>query len=302
MSSTILFDKLQQIEQLAQAGRWRRMLHRPVRYLGSLLWREVIYSKTKKGKVRVASTFFDISMQLLLPASMDIYLLGAKTHDSEIRLTRWLLQHLKEGHTFIDVGAHFGFFSLLASKLVGKNGKVFAFDAAPNTFQLLEKNTAPFTNITAIHSAVSNQKDTLTFHEFPILYSEYNTLHPEQFQKEKWFEQNQAREVQVPSIRLDDYLTTNQLNPDCIKIDVEGAEEQVLEGLVEHLQRQSLKVITECTLLSINRHLEMQRNLARLQYFPFSIAADGALRSVEHIEDYLRNKKLESDNFVFQKV
>lgn len=302
MSSNILLPKLQKIEQLAQAGRWRRMLHRPVRYWSSLLWREVIYSKNKKGKLRTVATFFDVSMQLLLPASMDIYLLGAKTHDSEIRLTRWLLQNLKEGQTFVDVGAHFGFFSLLASKLVGQGGKVFAFEAAPNTFQLLQKNTASFSNITPIHSAVSDQEGRMIFHEFPILYSEYNTLHPEQFQAEEWFKKNQASKVQVPSIRLDNYLVSHQLIPNCIKIDVEGAEEQVLNGLVENLREHSMTIITECTLLSIDRHLSMQKNLAELQYFPFVISANGNLEKVKQIEHYLRQKNLESDNFVFQKV
>ncbi|MEM8526118.1 MAG: FkbM family methyltransferase [Bacteroidota bacterium] len=297
-----LFNKLQAVERLARARRWKRMLHRPMRYWSSLLWRDLIYSKTKKGKLRTASTFFDVSMQLLLPASMDIYLLGAKTHDSEIRLTRWLLRNLKVGDTFVDVGAHFGFFSLLASKLVGQNGKVVAFEAAPNTFKLLEKNTATYSNLTIVHRAVSDQKGTMTFHEFPILYSEYNTLHPEQFQAERWFQEDLARRVEVTSVRLDDYLSEHQVIPDCIKIDVEGAEEQVLKGLEQHLQKHQMTIITECTLLNIERHLSMQSNLEKLQYFPFVISADGNLEKVTRIEHYLRDKNLESDNFVFRKV
>ncbi|MEL6720378.1 MAG: FkbM family methyltransferase [Bacteroidota bacterium] len=301
MSETLL-EELQKLEQIARAGRWRRLLHRPVAYLSSLLWRDLIYKKTKKGQLRTASTFFDVPMQLLLPASMDIYLLGAKTHDSEIRLTRWLLQNLKQGQTFVDVGAHFGFFSLLASKLVGAEGAVLAFDAAPNTFQLLQKNTAPFSNITAIHNAVSDEEGVLTFHEFPILYSEYNTLHPDQFQEEQWFDENLATKVEVSSIRLDDFFVENKIKPSCIKIDVEGAEEQVLNGLTNHLGRYEMTIITECTLLSIKRHLAMQNTLSKLQYFPFIIGASGTLRRIEKIEVYLQEKNLESDNFVFQKV
>jgi len=301
MSDTLL-KKLQKVEKLAQAGRWRRFLHRPVRYLSSLLWRNLVYSKTKKGKLRTTTTFFDVPMQLLLPASMDIYLLGAKTHDSEIRLTRWLIQNLKEGQTFIDVGAHFGFFSLLAAQLVKQKGNIIAFDAAPNTFQLLQKNTSSFSNITSIHSAVSDQESVMIFHEFPILYSEYNTLHPEQFQGEQWFDDHLARKVEVSSIRLEDYLAANQLTPNCIKIDVEGAEEQVTNGLSNYLRGHSLTIILECTLLSIDRHISMQKNLLALQYAPFVILENGHLERIARIEHYLRDKNLESDNFVFQKV
>ena len=52
--------------------------------------------------------------------------------------TSLLLQLLKPGHVFVDVGANIGYFSLLAASLVGETGAVFAFEPDPQNFTLLQ--------------------------------------------------------------------------------------------------------------------------------------------------------------------
>ena len=90
-----LQHRLDQIAILANGSKWQRLLYAPQRYVSGQFFFRAIYQRTKKGKLVKAKTFFNKEMNVLLPAGMDIYLLGAKTHDSEIRLTRWMLNNLK---------------------------------------------------------------------------------------------------------------------------------------------------------------------------------------------------------------
>ncbi|MEM9888768.1 MAG: FkbM family methyltransferase [Bacteroidota bacterium] len=300
MSNNYLLQRLHQIEQLARAGRWERFSYQPLTYASTLLWRNLIYRFQQRAKLRKTSTFFGTEMKVLLPAGMDIFLLDAKTHDSEIRLSRWLIQNLSVGDTFVDVGAHFGFFSLLASYLVQSSGQVIAFEAAISTFKILQDNVRNHSNIIAHHLAVSDQLGKLIFYEFPVLYSEYNTLKPEQFKDRKWV--RSAKQIEVKSITLDQFLDTHKYFPNCIKIDVEGAEEKVLRGFESYLRVHQIKILVEATLLNIARQHSIQHYLESLGYSLFIIQSDGKLRSIQSIEDHLYIKNITSDNFVFQKV
>jgi len=298
----VYLDRLNGIEKLARASRWERLFYRPYRYLSALLWQYLIYRSLQKGKVKTAATFFDIAMQLLLPAGMDIYLLGAKTHDSEIRLSRWLSMTLNKKNIFVDIGAHFGFFSLLAAQLVGEEGQIFSFEAAPNTFRFLKENTKKHSQIQTFHRAVSNEKGILTFHEFPIQYSEYNTLHPEQFEGQNWFHNQSSKVVKVEAVVLNDFFNDQKIKADVIKIDVEGAEQKVVSGMMDYLKKHEVILVIECTLLSIESHIQLQKELLIINYLPFVIEKNGSLLPIEHIKDYLHEKRLESDNFVFKKL
>lgn len=64
--------------------------------------------------------------------------------------------HLRAGDTFWDVGANIGWFSLLASKIVGSNGEVFSFEPAPDVFNLLSANTQGSNSIRAIQCGLGN--------------------------------------------------------------------------------------------------------------------------------------------------
>ena len=54
--------------------------------------------------------------------------------------TKLVSKYLKKGDVFVDVGAHIGYFTLLASKIVGPVGRVYAFEPNTNNFKLLQKN------------------------------------------------------------------------------------------------------------------------------------------------------------------
>lgn len=71
----------------------------------------------------------------------------------EPKTTQYVEEHLKEGQTFLDVGANVGYYSILASSL---GAKVIAFEPSVNNRTLLEKNTKDC-DIQIFSQALSNQ-------------------------------------------------------------------------------------------------------------------------------------------------
>ncbi|MBK8703300.1 MAG: FkbM family methyltransferase [Saprospiraceae bacterium] len=293
------------MEQLAAASKLRRLLARPFRYIFSIGFKKIIYPFTKKGIILKTRTFFNSEMYVVLPAGTDIYLTGGKSHDSEIRLAKFLINHLKIGDTFVDVGAHFGYFSLLSAFLTGSNGRVFSFEASKSTFLLLNKNTQDKANIACMNNAVSDKKEIVKFYEFPVLYSEYNSVDISQFEGEKWLVKYKPQEIQVEAIKLEDFIIDNDLHPKIIKIDVEGAELKVVLGMKRLLEvSDGLFIVMEY--LHPDRKNAAHRQAAEIMknagYNAYLIEKNGGLIPADNIDDYLQKNELESENIVFKKI
>lgn len=125
---------------------------------------------------------------------------------------------VKPGAVFLDVGAHVGFYTLLASMLVEKTGRVIAFEPFPRNITYLEKHLRlnGVQNVTLFKAAVSDHPGTTTFQEGPS--SAMGQISDE-------------GNLVVELVSLDDlYLKGIIPLPDFLKIDVEGAELSVLNG------------------------------------------------------------------------
>ncbi len=297
-----LLKQLEKVSQLAKTSKWGRFINNPLTYLNSLIFNKIIYPFNYKAKEVKCHTFFNQKMQILLPSSTDIYLTGGKTHDSEIRLASYMIQHLKEGNTFIDVGAHYGYYSLLAHHLVGKNGHVYGFEPTRKTFQLLIKNTIPLgNNIVVFQRAIAQQKGEIEFFDFPNKFSEYNTFEKEQFKEEWWFKHANSYKVQTSV--LDEIVLGNNIENPMIKIDVEGAEFQVISGLTNTLKTHSPIIIIEY--LSENRNNKNHQKAIKLiksfLYKSYIINDLGQLEACDNIDDYFNKNNIESDNIVLMK-
>jgi hypothetical protein len=109
-----------QVEKIAKASKARRMLYSPAKYLYAILYRKILSHFLDLSTIIKVNTFFDRHMLIRFPAGTDIYLTGGKTDDAELRLTRFLFSELGPGDQFIDIGAHFGYYSLLASTCTGR--------------------------------------------------------------------------------------------------------------------------------------------------------------------------------------
>lgn len=309
MTFDSLEKKLEQVERLANASKMQRLLHNPLRYAWSQFFRTVIFPFTKKGVIRKAQTFTGHPLSILLPSGLDIYLTGGKTHDSEIRLARFLINHYKAASnqqleispSFIDIGAHVGYFSLLAAVLLEEKGRIFTFEAAKSTFDVLEKNLKPFSTIKTFHNAVTDVETDLTFFEFPFSHSEFNTLHNAQFENEAWYKKFKPEKIIVKGITLDSIVQKFELKNPLIKIDTEGAEAQVIKGGMSTFLNQNPIVIMEFLTKNNEGHKEAYDILTSLNYQPHTINQDGNLEILVDIEAYFKASNLDSDNFVFVK-
>lgn len=294
-----LLANIENIQALTTSSKWKKMMHDPFRYLGAQLFRRLFYPLTQKGKMTTANTFFGTTMKLQLPSAMDIYLWGAKTHNSEIRLSKFLIRNLKEGQEFMDVGVHFGFFSLLAAKLTGKEGKVTSIEASPEMFAIFQENCQSVNTIKALNIAASSESKMINFFEFPILFSEYNTLFPEQYATEKWYQKRKGRKVFIQAHPLDKIIKSEQLSPSLIKIDVEGAELDVLQGLSSYLQSHAPTIVMEY--LNQERHQQAVLFTQSLGYQTYLINSDGRLTPISDLSNIWKKEYgLDSDNIVLK--
>ena len=297
-----LSTALHKVAARANGSKIGRFSHRPYRYLMAIFFSKILYRFTSRSWINSAETFFGRRMTIELPGAIDIYLLGCKTHPSELRLCKFLIRHLQPGSILADVGAHIGFFSLLGSELVGPAGKVWAFEPSSNSFKLLQRNTADCANVYIQNKAVNHEhNDKTQFHEFPARLSEFSSIFVSQLDNEQWI--RQARTKTIETVSLDGFAEAQGLTPDMIKIDVEGAELLVLKGMQGLLQHHRPIVIMEYIRQADNDHqyAEAAALLRGRDYQPFRITSEGDPTPIGHIDDYLAAGGITSENIVFIK-
>ena len=142
------------------------------------------------------------------------------------------ISYLKEGMTAFDVGANIGKLSLLFSQFVGYSGQVHAFEASQSTFDKLSTvcKIANYPQITLNHLAVADQERILTLNVYSEEYSGWNSLANRPLENYGITVKPIGTE-DIQSITLDNYCETNNIKfIDLLKIDVEGAEYQVMLG------------------------------------------------------------------------
>lgn len=287
---------------MALKSKIERFLSSPIKYSISVLYRESLYPLINKDIEVKASTFFDLDMVLLLPASIDIYLLGGKSDDSEIRLSKYLIQILNSDDIFFDIGAHFGYFSLLAHALLNDQGKIYAFEPASSSFDILKKNCVDKNNITITKKLVSNTSSPKEFIEFPNQYGEYNTSYIDQFKSELWFSEKHIKRELGEATTLDDFIRTNGIVPNFIKIDTEGSEHDIIYGASNTLSSNECTISMEFVHCSRDNkaHKKAHELLLDLGYNAHIILSDGSLQSIMDIEEYLNFNNMISDNIIYR--
>jgi FkbM family methyltransferase len=171
-------------------------------------------------------------MTLVLPeaVSNEIALSGAY----EIDLTIALIQLLEPGMVFFDIGAHRGYFSLLATRLVGTTGQVHAFEPTPGTYEILSSNLRSHSNAHLNNVAVYSESKELIFHDFGLSAPAFNSLYAPRLSKEV-AQQIPVEHRRVPAVSIDDYVKKSGIRPNLIKIDAESAEADILRGMAETL-------------------------------------------------------------------
>jgi FkbM family methyltransferase len=151
----------------------------------------------------------------------EVFFLGAY----EPQETLLLPALLRPGDTCVDVGAHWGYFSLLAAARVGKAGRVLAIEADPRVFAILEKTLAlnPALTVDAIQVAAAAEPGTLVLNGFDERGDNWGISSVATPQGGQRFE--------VPSEPLDGLLDRfGVTHVGVLKMDIEGAEVLALRG------------------------------------------------------------------------
>ncbi len=299
MQKNTLLNQLQTVSDINSLSKLGRLFNNPTKYASAMYSRFIYYPIRKKGVQISTATFFGDTMDVLLPAGTDIYLTSGKAHDSEIRLSAYIINMLEPYNTFVDVGAHFGFFSLLASKIVGDQGKVLAYEGGEDTYQVLHKNLKSNPNIEVNNKVVSNTQGKVFFYQFPTAYSEYNSLDIEQYKDTDWIESNPPKVTPMDSIRLSEELKGQSV--DMIKVDVEGGELGVLTGLEEYLVDNNPTIIIEYLSADRNNqsHVLAAQYLLDKGYKSYIIDKNGSATGCIDLASYMKEAGLDSDNIVF---
>lgn len=139
---------------------------------------------------------------------------------TERSLIEATLCDLKQGDTFLDVGCHYGIFTVLASKLVGSKGRVIAVEPHPDSLQVLRENLAinRCNNVEVLEGAFTDTSGPLAMAydvNFAVLARESDS----------------AGAVHMIQGMAGDEALRNTPVPNAVKIDVEGHEFAVLQGL-----------------------------------------------------------------------
>jgi len=167
---------------------------------------------------------------LILPRSEKFLWTGL--HEPEVQDV--IVSRLGPGKTFWDVGAHIGYFTLLASRVVGPTGTVHAFEPMPETFRRLITSIAAndAANVVAHELALSPTAGTATLHggDVSVLWS----LRPG----------GGAHSVTVICQTLADAFAEHG-PPDLIKVDAEGAEIDILVSGRNQLAEHRVPVLLE---------------------------------------------------------
>lgn len=136
-------------------------------------------------------------------------------------------ENVKAGDTVLDIGGHIGLFAVVNAKLVGATGKVFSFEPTPFTRGVLQEvvELNGVSGVVEVRSeAVSSKRGQTIFFDTGDTISNANSLVKTARSKQ---------EIPITLISVDEFVTELGLTVNCLKIDVEGSELDVLNGARE---------------------------------------------------------------------
>jgi len=171
------------------------------------------------------------------PAEHLGYLIG--THEPHLQAA--IRKYVRAGDVVYDIGANEGYVSLSLAKQVGPGGRVIAFEPIPKNLSLLRKNVADnrLANVRVLDMAASNASGE-TVLRIAGNYSMASMV---------WHRQDEgAVEVVAKTVALDEPAAAGEIPPPhFVKIDVEGAEAMVLEGMRGLLANSKPILFVECS-------------------------------------------------------
>jgi len=166
----------------------------------------------------------------------------------EIWITRIFIELVKENMNVIEIGANIGYYTTIAASKVGQNGKVFAFEANPITFENLFRSIEVngfLDRVTLINAAVleDNYQNinlySLDKHHGNSSIGEFSTDYLNRYR-------DHYDVIAIRAISLDSFFSDQKLKIDLIKIDAEGSEPRIFKGMRNLIKNNpNIKIICE---------------------------------------------------------
>ncbi len=215
-------------------------MQRDLGFLQKLVRLYTFHTPIKKGRNRLVSLALNLEKNIpaeLLTTTRDgrefivnpaphsyqnVYFLGEYEPD----VTDIISKIVVKGDVCLDIGANIGWYTTLMQKLVGENGKVYAFEPVPVSFSMLERNTklnSLSANISINNIALGETEEETEIYLFENLPDGHASLAKCGGEKYKTFK--------IQMVTLDSFIEKNEIGEiNFIKADIEGAELTMLKG------------------------------------------------------------------------
>lgn len=233
------------------------------------------------------------------------YELLSGKHEPET--TAHIQRLLQPGMTFLDIGAHVGYYSRMAADIVGSNGRVVAFEPNPHNHAMLKNNMGNRDNVTLMQVALAEHEGTAELHDY-LMMSASGSLHYDETLRDVQLAGTQQNVDFAPRLDADfapqtytvrtapvDSLLAEQgiTQVDVVKMDIEGAEMGALRGMRETIANSpTLALVMEYNPLGLQAFDNvpedaLQEVLAMGFTKLYVIEADGSLTDYTHRQDKL---------------
>ena len=190
---------------------------------------------------------------------------------------------LRPGMTVLDLGAHQGLYTLLASFRVGPSGKVISFEPSPRERKALRLHRILNRRSNVMIQGLAVGEENMEADLYVVKEATgFNSLRPPDVHGV-----TSMFTLRVPVVRLDDWLADHQIDRvDFVKMDIEGGELAALRGATQLLERRPRPVILAevedvRTLPWGYRAQEVIDYLIHKQYAWFSLLADGSVERLD---------------------
>lgn len=184
-----------------------------------------------------------------------------KTH--EPLGTEIIKQNVKKGSVCFDIGCNLGYYALLESEIVGKNGQVISFEPSPTNFKCFKENLElnQISNVLAYEVAIGDMNSSVKF--LVSTYSNWSRV----------LEVNSSRTeghiITVPLFKLDTFVSENKIRSvDFIRMDMEGYEYNAIEGMKDILKqfKPDIFMVVHFALMGIKKTTDFLSKLKNCGY------------------------------------
>ncbi|NWG32603.1 MAG: FkbM family methyltransferase [Rhodocyclaceae bacterium] len=165
----------------------------------------------------------------------------------EMWITKFFKRIICEGMIVVEVGANIGYYTLLIASQIGSRGRLYAFEANPEVFDILfcNINVNGFMDRTIlVNKAAVDKSQKLKFHKCKRFHGSSSIIElNEEFLKRY---RDEIETIEVDTVSLDEYFIDKDMKVDIIKMDAEGAEALIFKGMRNLLEKNlTVKIICE---------------------------------------------------------